>query len=237
LRRLIRQELQRDSTGRSTTGTQTESTPPTLGVLPRDANEEARLARITAMEDELQRRLDALQRLEIERRAAVPSQAISPTRAVGADTSAQGRIATVPVFQRFSQTTTRDLRPFVGVGGGDGTQAILSLRADLGPLTPGSGFRFVPELALGFGSGSTSVLALANVQYPFGAFGGNNAIQPYVTVGAGIFSPSVLAVNTSVGASLALGSQRASPLYTYVELQGLNLFNYTRLMVGVSSRR
>ncbi len=81
------------------------------------------------------------------------------------------------------------------------------------------------------------MLALANVQYPFGSIGGNAAIRPYVTLGGGVFSPSVLAVNTAVGASFVLGSPRSSPLYTFVELQGLNLFNYTRLMFGVSSRR
>ena len=237
LRRLIREELQRDSMDRGAMRTTTDTASSTSGLSPRSASEVARLARIAAMEDELQRRLDAMQRLEVERRSAISAPSAQPTRTVVLDSSGDARIASVPVFQRFGETRSRDLRPFLGVGGGDGTQAVASLRADLGPLTPGSGFRFAPELALGFGGGSTSVLALANVQYPFGSIGGNASVRPYVTLGAGVFSPSVLAVNTAVGASFLVGSQRASPLYTFVELQGLNLFNYTRLMVGVSSRR
>ncbi len=251
LRRLIREELQRDSSTVSpqgaTTGSRVErqgmdST--ALGATQFSRAEQARLARIEEMEAELQRRLDAMQALEVERRnttvpptAAPPTAAPPPARRTTTDSVADAGIASVPVFQRFGQATSRDLRPFAGVGGGNDLQGVLSLRADLGPLSPGSGFRFAPELALGFGGGSTSVLALANVQYPFGSIGGNAAIRPYVTLGGGIFSPSVLAVNTAVGASFALGSQRTSPLYTVVELQGLNLFDYTRLMIGVSSRR
>ncbi len=246
LRRLIREELQRDS---STVSPQSAATggrverqamdSTALGVTQLSRAEQARLARIEEMEAELQRRLDAMQPLEVERRNATtpPTAAPAPARRTTTDSIADAGIASVPVFQRFGQATSRDLRPFAGFGGGNDLQGVLSLRADLGPLSPGSGFRFAPELALGFGGGSTSVLALANVQYPFGSIGGNAAIRPYVTLGGGVFSPSVLAVNTAVGASFALGSQRTSPLYTFVELQGLNLFDYTRLMIGVSSRR
>lgn len=239
LRRLIRDELERDSSNdaqRNSTQRMrsTDSSTVSSGV---SAAEAERLARIEAMQNELQRRMDEMQRMEVERRNPNPTTTIVPTPTVVTDSSVEVDRANTPVFQRLGRTTTRDLRPFVGFGGDDDIQAVASLRADLGPLSPGSGFRFAPELALGFGGGSTSVLALANVQYPFGSIGGSAAIRPYVTLGGGIFSPSVLAVNTAVGASFVLGSMDRSPLYTFVEVQGLNLFDYTRLMFGISSRR
>lgn len=240
LRRLIRDELERDSSNDAQRNaatprprTATDSSTATTGT----SVDDARLARIEALEAELQRRLDEMQRLEVERRNAAPSPANVPTPTVVTDSSVEVERASTPVFQRLGRTSTRDLRPFLGFGGDDDVQAVASLRADLGPLSPGSAFRFAPELALGFGGGSTSVLALANVQYPFGSIGGSAAIRPYVTLGGGIFSPSVLAVNTAVGASFVVGSTGRSPLYTFVEVQGLNLFDYTRLMFGISSRR
>jgi hypothetical protein len=91
----------------------------------------------------------------------------------------------------------------VRISAGDaGTQAVLSLRMRLGEIA--SGLQFVPEFAVGVGGDGTSVLALANVQYAFQSFGGSTAIRPYVTGGAGIFSPKVLAVNIAVGASMDL---------------------------------
>ncbi|MBK7832674.1 MAG: hypothetical protein IPJ56_10115 [Gemmatimonadetes bacterium] len=137
---------------------------------------------------------------------------------------------------RLSSVNSRDLRPFVGLSfGDDETQFVTSLRADLGPLSAGSGFHLVPEFALGFGGGY-SLLAMANLQYSFTSFG-TRAVRPYVTGGAGIFTPSVLGLNTAVGTSFDLRGGRGSPLYGYVELQGINLFDHTRVMIGLSSAR
>ena len=100
-----------------------------------------------------------------------------------------------------------------------------------------SGLQFVPEFAVGLGGDGTSVLAMANAQYQFGSIGGSSALRPYVTGGAGIFSPTVVGVNTALGASMDLRSGRGTtPWLGYVELQGLNLFNDTRLMFGLSIR-
>ncbi|MCC6242920.1 MAG: outer membrane beta-barrel protein [Gemmatimonadaceae bacterium] len=161
---------------------------------------------------------------------------VSPTMAPSTSAANAPRARNTPLTERFRQLSSRDLMPFVGVGGGDaGTQAVASLRLDLGTLA--SGLEFVPEFAVGVGGDGTSVLALANVQYRFGSFAGETALRPYVTGGAGIFSPSVLAVNTAVGASIDLRRGRSStPWLGYVELQGLNLFNDTRLMFGIRIR-
>jgi hypothetical protein len=236
LRRVIREELQRDSSAGREGMARVPGNTAAPGVpqpgTPGFDGQAVRQADLAEMERRITARLDA-----IEANRTVQVTPVPPSQVIVTDSAGQRRAATVPVFQRIGQATSRDLRPFFGVAGGDGAQAVASLRADLGPLTPGSGFRFAPELALGFGSGSPSVLALANVQYPFASFGGSSAIQPYVTLGAGIHSPSVLAVNTAVGTSFNLRPRSALQLYTYVELQGLNLFDYTRLMFGVSSRR
>ncbi|MCU0634338.1 MAG: hypothetical protein MUE41_05655 [Gemmatimonadaceae bacterium] len=147
------------------------------------------------------------------------------------------RVRGVPLLQRFGQTTSRDLRPFIGVGGReDNIQFVTSLRADLGPITPDSRWRFVPELAVGFGEGGTSVLALATAQYGFAGFAGSTRVRPYLAGGVGVFSPTVLGLSTAVGTSVDLRSRGRLPLFLYGELQGINLFNRTRVLVGLSTR-
>ncbi|HEY0931029.1 MAG TPA: hypothetical protein VGE27_13985 [Gemmatimonas sp.] len=182
---------------------------------------------------ELERRLNA--RIDGARPVTTPSVvAIAPgTR----DTVVLDRNSR-PVFQRLQQTRTSDLRPYAGLGVDDGdVQFVVGLRADLGPVSTNSGWHFVPELAVGFGEGNTSVLALANARYAFGSIGGTNSLLPYVTLGAGVFSPTVLGVNTAIGTSFALRSGSAKPLFLNLELQGINMFNQTRILVGLSRSR
>lgn len=189
--------------------------------------------------DSLQQQLAALEgrlmaRIESMRQPGGITTPADP-RVTIIDTVSGERYRGMPIGRRFSQVSSSDLRPFVGISGGDaGTQAVLSLRMDLGPVT--TGLRFVPEFAIGLGGDGTSVLALANLQYQFGSIGGSSAVRPYVTGGAGIFSPSVLGVNTAVGASMDLRQGRGTPWLGYLELQGLNLFDDTRLLFGFSIR-
>lgn len=184
---------------------------------------------------ELEQRLVA--RIESMRQptTVVMPSAVEP-RTVIVDTAGGDRFRGVPITRRFSQVSSRDLLPFFGFSGGDaGTQAVLSLRMRLGEIA--SGLQFVPEFAVGLGGDGTSVLAMANAQYQFGSIGGSSALRPYVTGGAGIFSPTVVGVNTALGASMDLRRGRGTtPWLGYVELQGLNLFNDTRLMFGLSIR-
>jgi hypothetical protein len=200
-------------------------------VMPRGGNDSLR-TQLAELEQRLTARIDAMR--------AQPQTVVMPTpvepRVVIIDSVGGDRFRGVPLTRRFSQVSSRDLLPFVGVSGGDaGTQAVLSLRMRLGEIA--SGLQFVPEFAVGLGGDGTSVLAMANVQYQFGSIGGSSAIRPYVTGGAGIFSPTVVGVNTALGASLDLRQGRGTtPWLGYVELQGLNLFNDTRLMFGLSIR-
>ncbi len=189
-------------------------------------------ARLADLERRLMTRMDA-----IADGRTPPAAAPAPTTVYVAPRDGaviDERRAAMPVFSRLGQTRTSDLRPYVGLGFGDGnTQLIGGLRADLGPINPTSGFHFVPELAVGLGSGPLSVLAMANLRYAFGSVGGENALRPYATVGGGIFSPTVLGINTAVGSSFAIG-EGERPLLLNVELQGINLFKYTRINLGLS---
>jgi hypothetical protein len=225
LRRLIRAEVRGD-----TAAVQLENREALL-------RDEAVSQRLRALESRLQAEADSLReerlRLARESRTAVPAQP-APTTTVIMTEEGESRVLSSGMA-RLSSVTSRDLRPFLGVSVGDETQFVTSLRADLGPISSGSGFHLVPEFALGFGGGY-SLLAMANLQYSFASMG-TRALRPYVTGGAGIFTPSVLGLNTAVGASLDLRGGRGTPLYGYAELQGINLFDHTRFMIGLSSGR
>jgi len=190
------------------------------------------LARLSEIERRLTARLEAIERQQ----AGVPgAQAPVVTMVTPSGDPVMLDRANRPVLQRLGQVRTRDVQPYAGFGMRDGdAQIILGARADLGPINPGSGLHFVPELAVGFGSGPFSVLALANVQYAFGAMSGNRSIRPYVTLGSGVYSPTVLGVNTALGSSFRLQPQAVRPLFLNVELQRINLGGQTRLLVGLS---
>lgn len=208
----------------------------TVVMMPRSSTGSDSLrAQLAELESRLMARIESMRQPQTVVMAA-PTETRTETRTVIVDTVGADRFRGVPIGRRFSQVSSRDLLPFAGISAGDaGTQAVLSLRMRLGEIA--SGLQFVPEFAVGVGGDGTSVLALANVQYEFQSFGGSTAIRPYVTGGAGIFSPKVLAVNTAVGASMDLRHGRGTtPWLGYLELQGLNLFRDTRLMLGVSIR-
>jgi len=190
------------------------------------------LARLSEIERRLTARLEAIERQQAGTRGT-PIPSVTMVTPSG-DPVVIDR-ANRPVFQRLGQVRTRDLQPYAGFGIRDGdAQIILGARADLGPINPGSGLHFVPELAVGFGSGPFSVLALANVQYAFNAVGGDRSIRPYVTLGGGVYSPTVLGVNTALGSSFRLQPQAVRPLFLNVELQSINLGGQTRLLFGLS---
>lgn len=188
------------------------------------------------LERRLTARIEAMQRPSVTPVApAAPSVTmISPS---SRDVVVQER-SSLPVFERLSQTRAADLRPYLGLGVDDGdARFVLGTRADLGPINRNSGIHFVPELAVGFGGGDPSVLAFANLQYTFASVGGSSAFRPYATVGAGIYTPTVLGVNTAVGTSYLLQRASGAPLLLNLEVQGINLFNETRLLFGLSRGR
>ncbi len=216
-----------DATGAATTGM-----PNTI--IMRDSSGRVTDSDINARLDEIERRL--VDRIDALNRTPAPDVTVNTPQAGApvAATDDRERV-NMPVFRRLSSTSRKDLAPYLGFGSEDGdTQFILGLRADLGPLSAGSNLRFVPELAVGLG-GNTSILAMANAQYAFGDFAGERAVRPYLTFGAGIYSPTVLGVNTAFGTSFVV--RPSSPLRIDVQLQGINFFNESRLLFGISRGR
>lgn len=120
--------------------------------------------------------------------------------------------------------------PFAGIGGSDGAQFVAGGRADLGALRPGCPFDLVPELSVATGSGNTSVLAMAHLRYSIMQ---EQRLRPYVMAGAGLFSETVLGVSTSLGASFDLQRGSGRSFEAVAELQGINLFDRSRLLFGV----
>jgi hypothetical protein len=190
-------------------------------------------ARMTATEQRLAQRFDTLLAERIREMPPEEPTARVTERESPGEVEQPGRPS---YWQRLSAVQTQDLRGFAGWGLTDETQFVLSARADLGPFRPGSSFKLVPELAFGFGDDNT-LLALANLQYPFPPFGPGQSIQPYLIGGAGFFSKTFLALNTGVGASYDLRHGRGTPLYVHAEWQGLNFCNYSRLLFGLSITR
>lgn len=135
---------------------------------------------------------------------------------------------------RLFSARPSDIIPFVGVHTGSSTQAVVSARLDLGPLSNGSRLDLVPEISVAIGGGRTTYMGMANARYTFPGIGG---VRPYAMVGGGLSNDKLLVFGTSVGASMNLRSADRSPLYGFAEVQGLNLFNQQRVMVGLSLRR
>lgn len=188
--------------------------------------------RLDAIEAELMRRLDAIEARQ--RRVSQTPERSTPTPDVDVPVSTEET-----AWDRMGRFQSSRTLPFGAVGFSDGdTQGLLGVRFDFGPLSPGSTLRLVPEAAFGFGGDETTLTVMANLQFPFADLGTPRDIQPYLLAGAGFYSPTFLGVNTGVGVEFDLrDADRGDPLRSYVELQGINLFDETRLAFGLSLRR
>ncbi len=140
---------------------------------------------------------------------------------------------------------------YTGFGFGDATQGLLGARVSMRtPWRSLPNLFVVPELAFGFGDGTTTSLFAANAQYRLGRMDGGDElgrINPYVGLGVGFlnFSDAIgghdsgldLVLNPSVGVIAGvptlgniLGSG-ASQLF--VEYQGVDMFDLSRFLVGL----
>lgn len=195
-------------------------------------------ARLSEMERRLTERLEALEGRLRAQAAQAPAPTTRQEAVTQRESPGQVQEPSRSLFARLGDFQTRDLRPFVGTTlGDDETQFVLDARANLGPLRPDSPFQLWPEVALTFGNGERSLLALANLQYPVPFLGSGNPFQPYLIGGLGIFSETGVALNTALGANYDIRQGRGSPLYAFLEWQGINLFDYSRLLVGLSVGR
>ena len=138
-----------------------------------------------------------------------------------------------------------------------GRQALLGGRFDFGELwSPVRGLRFVPEVAIGSGSGGTTTLLAANALYQLGGVrvGALGDVRPHASIGLGLltFSDPIegrrgtdIVLNPAYGLTFAppfarpalrvltLGGVMPALL---VEHQGVSLFDVNRLVLGLTWR-
>lgn len=131
----------------------------------------------------------------------------------------------------------RGFDTFLGVTVDDPEQFLLGGRLDLGPMSEGGRVHFVPELSLGFGSGATSYMMAGNFTRQFGRTDQPGTWAPFLGVGVGIlgFSDDVAGrskregvLNLSYGVTVHMGD-----VTTFVEHQGVDLFDVNRLLLGL----
>ncbi len=133
----------------------------------------------------------------------------------------------------------RGLQPYLGWNVDSPDQAVFGGRVDLGGVTEHSSIRFLPELALGFGSDVTTFLLAADFQYDLTHLGDSDSPWvPYLGLGAGIFTVSNghtdtdLAVNISYGVAHPIG-----PVTAFAEHQGIQAFGKNRILFGLRITR
>ncbi|MEO8453302.1 MAG: outer membrane beta-barrel protein [Gemmatimonadota bacterium] len=178
---------------------------------------------------------DALREAERDRRPATPVEREPVDRAYGDAPRLLGMSARYPaVYAGFNLDAPGQ---FV-VGG------LIDLRR------PGSDglLSFVPELALGFGSGGTSLLLAGNVavRIPTFRLGGESTITPRARLGLGLlaFSGSVAGRKSTQGVlnfdyGFSTNAFRVKGLGrpdVFFEHQGIDLFDLNRLVVGFQWR-
>ncbi len=194
-------------------------------------------------ERRLMERVDARvsERLAADARADAPREPVTPT------------VPPSRTRRSFDGATLYSGATFSG-----GAQALLGGRFDLGQLSASlPGFRLVPELAFGTGSGGTTTLLAANAVYQFGGarLGVLGDVRPHAGLGVGVLHYSAmvggrdgtnLVLNPAYGLTLdpaplrpmlrTLSVGGAMPALV-VEHHGVGFFDVNRLVLGLTWRR
>lgn len=136
---------------------------------------------------------------------------------------------------------SRELRPYMAIQFTRGVQWIHGIAWDAARIETFASFNFVPEIAFGFGQGSPTWMAVANLQYRLPWVHTRDAfwINPVVTFGPGLLTQdrTILILNASYGVHMQLRRGRrdgAAPLNFYVAHQGVAFFRRDRLIIGLS---
>jgi opacity protein-like surface antigen len=177
---------------------------------------------LRALELRLQTRLDAMGAAGQQPAAGVPQQTVVVEE------------ADQPGVSRES----RELRPYGGISFGGDTQLAMGVMADLGPMTVGSAFHIVPQVALGFGEGRPSYLANVSLEYRFLEFGVGEQIRltPIVSTGPSIVKQdgTDLRLTTFLGTGVRLlGDGQDERLNLFTGFQGVDFFGDARWLVGL----
>jgi len=138
----------------------------------------------------------------------------------------------------------RELRPYSGMTFGEGSQMVLGLAADWGPFQSGSRFDLVPEVSVAFGSGQPTWMAATNLQYRTGWVLERDSfwINPLAQIGLGLTNRDNFeaVLNAAYGATIQLSGIRGrngAPVNLFVAHQGIDLFNRSSLIIGLSLER
>lgn len=135
----------------------------------------------------------------------------------------------------FGRRTLQGIYPIVGIRAGQGPeQFLLGLRGDYRSVTGGR-LRVMPEVAFGFGDG-TSFAFVGNGVLPFAGALAGPSLQPYAGVGAGLVSERGLrgiglALNLLAGVEYPVGNS-----IVFAEYSTLDLFDYSRFLFGYRFR-
>ncbi len=210
-----------------------------------------------------ERRLEAMiddrVELEVRRRMAeldnrTPQQIISPAdpQVVVVQPGQEGtdstRVTVVEVPRRSSVARTiQSPSAYTGFGLERPKQWILGGRVDLGQASRKVPVHVVPELAFGFGGGTTSLMAALNVEYrlPSLALSRSVTLVPVTRLGLGIITFSETAggaggtegvLNFAYGFSADFGTWSGTEWMgqprIFLEHQGIDLFDLNRLLLG-----
>ncbi|MCA9753144.1 MAG: hypothetical protein KC591_13195, partial [Gemmatimonadetes bacterium] len=126
------------------------------------------------------------------------------------------------------------LRPYAGFGADDPNQFVLGAALDLLEVPGVPALRFGPELSLGFGESITTFLLAIDARYEVFELAQRNW-TPYASLGGGVLiasgggeSSERGVLNVTWGLAARLGGMKV-----FAEHQGVDLFDWNRLAVGV----
>ena len=209
-----------------------------------DAEErQAQQRTIQRMEDEL---ADLRERLReqsadvAQARREAATRPSAPSTQVVTQASPEEDVDSPPFYRQALGRPLTYVVPVTGVRVGEGpNQFQVGVRGDY-RRQPDSRLHFMPEFAVGFGSGETSVTLLANGAYSFlrnrTAQWTNAPLEPYSGLGLGLKSDGGLSfefvTNLFLGADYRFGNGQTG----FVEIGGLDFFDTTRFTVGYRIR-
>lgn len=238
IRRAVREEMEAMGIGRSEA--QAAPTAPAAPAErpPVDETKMSDAERMDVLTQRLEDRLAAMfdQRLAEQRDIILSEtkrEGTSQTIVVPSETQPAGVSEAVTVTQTAPGGNV--VYPFIGVNLDYPEQFVVGGRLDLGSVRPGSKFRLLPEIALGFFNKGSFMFAV-NTQYDFGSLGSIGRVSPYVYAGLGVirFGKGVDRDRTEGVFNFGYGvSRNFGEWVVFAEHQGIDLFNMHRLNFGI----
>ncbi|HSJ63605.1 MAG TPA: outer membrane beta-barrel protein, partial [Gemmatimonadaceae bacterium] len=224
-----------------------------IGATLPDDRMDDRIARIVdeRMRDALDERDRRFQTQLDERDRRLQTQPEAPSViVVQGDTARAVTVAAAePPRPVFTELEPQSWAGYSGFTVNDGAQFLLGGRLDLGAISTGlTEIDFIPELAIGVGSGATSLHIAGNARYRFGGWqvNGLGLVRPYGQLGLGLlnFSNNVhgrdgldLVINAGYGVTAESPGPRgfaySGARELFIEHQGIGFFGLNRLLVGL----